>query len=106
MPSHSVDLSRFARRVDDTAPGGPDEQQALDCYWEGHSIDADRHCYRWYRVWVQRDLFGVWCVGTAGGRLGTVRYQQVLHPMADASEAHAWARSQISREMRKGYCEP
>lgn len=26
--------------------------------------------------------------------------------LMDASEAHAWARSQISREMRKGYCEP
>lgn len=81
----------------------PDDRIAQGGYWEGHRIDPATNCYRWYRVWVQRDLFGVWCVGTAWGRLGTVRYQQQLHSMADVVEARAWAQSLITRKMRKGY---
>ena len=92
----------------ETGPGVTRRQSGVDSraewlQWEGRRIDPDSNCYRWYRVWVQHDLFGVWCVGTAWGRLGTVRYQQQLHPMGDAVEAHAWAQSLIARKMRKGY---
>lgn len=72
-------------------------------WWEGQRIHPSTNCYRWYRVWVQRDLFGVWAVWTAWGRMGSVRYRQRLYPVATLDDAEALARHIIHRKIRRGY---
>lgn len=71
--------------------------------WRGTRIDPARHCYRWYHVWVQPDLFDDWIVWTAWGRLGTAYYRQRLYPTLDAASAVALARHIIDRKVRRGY---
>jgi len=71
--------------------------------WRGERIDAERNCYRWYQVWVQPDLFGVWAVWTAWGRLGSTRYRQRLYPRNGPDAAQHLAQSIIARKTRRGY---
>ena len=71
--------------------------------WDGTRIDAAHNCYRWYRVWIQPDLFCDWVVWTAWGRLGSSRYRQRLYPAADAASADALARRLIRRKIQRGY---
>lgn len=61
------------------------------------------NCYRWYRVWVQPDLFGTWATWTAWGRMGSPRYRQRLYPMASLDDAEHLASRIIQRKMRRGY---
>jgi len=72
-------------------------------WWEGTRIDPAKNCYRWYRVWVQPDLFEDWVVWTAWGRLRSARYRQRLYPAVDPESAAALARQIINRKIRRGY---
>lgn len=71
--------------------------------WEGRYIDPAKNCYRWYHVWVQPDLFGVWSAWTAWGRLGSPRYRQRLYPADGPLDAIQVAERIIARKLRRGY---
>lgn len=71
--------------------------------WRGERIDSATNCYRWYQVWVQPDLFGVWAVWTGWGRIGSVRYRQRLYPTASRDEAEQLAHQIIHRKFQRGY---
>ncbi|MCL4319023.1 MAG: WGR domain-containing protein [Firmicutes bacterium] len=62
-----------------------------------------KNCYRWYRVWVQPDLFNDWVVWTAWGRLGSAQYRQRLYPVPDRESAAALVQHIIDRKIRRGY---
>lgn len=72
-------------------------------WWRGERVDASHNCFRWYQVWVQPDLFGIWTVWTAWGRIGSIRYRQRLRPTDGPSEALQLAQTIIARKMRRGY---
>lgn len=72
-------------------------------WWDGERIDPAKNCYRWYRVWIQPDLFGVWAVWTAWGRIGSLRYRQRLYPTAGPVDAEHLAHGIIQRKVRRGY---
>ncbi len=72
-------------------------------WWEGHRIDPSINCYRWYRIWVQPNLWNQWCVWTAWGRLGTPHYRQRWYPAPTYEAAVGQARSMIARKVRRGY---
>lgn len=71
--------------------------------WRGRRIDSSKNCFRWYQVWVQRDLFGNWAVWSSWGRIGAATYRQRLCPAADRDDAHRQARALIRRKMKRGY---
>ncbi len=77
--------------------------EAPGCVWHGERIDALKNCFRWYRVWVQPDLFGVWAVWTAWGRIGSKTYRLRLQPAATRDEAEQKARALIRRKTQRGY---
>nr|AEP14257.1 WGR domain-containing protein [Sulfobacillus thermotolerans] len=71
--------------------------------WAGTRVVPAQNCYRWYRVWVQPDLFNDWVVWTAWGRLGSAQYRQRLYPVADCESATALVQHIIARKIRRGY---
>jgi predicted DNA-binding WGR domain protein len=68
-------------------------------------IDDARNMRRFYRLDVQPDLFGAWCVFREWGRIG--RAGQVREaPYPTPAEAHAALDKQRRRKERKGYARP
>lgn len=65
--------------------------------------DPARNMARYYRLDVQRDLFGAWCCirewGRIGSRVGQTR--SIAYPTP--TEAHAALERQHQAKLRKGY---
>ena len=61
-------------------------------------IDADKNMARFYRLAVERDLFGMWCFIREWGRIGRGGRMRMT-PM----EAHAALRKQRHAKERRGY---
>ncbi len=64
--------------------------------------DPARNLYRYYRLNVQPDLFGSWCLIREGGRIGQGG-QRRLTPFPTADEAQTALERQRRRKERRGY---
>ncbi len=65
-------------------------------------IDADKNMARFYRLAVERDLFGMWCLIREWGRIGRGGQMRTISyptPM----EAHAALRKQRHAKDQRGY---
>jgi predicted DNA-binding WGR domain protein len=68
-----------------------------------HRVDPAKNMRRLYRLDVQRDLFGQWCLVREWGRIG--RGGRVrMAAYATAAEAHAALAGQQRIKERRGYC--
>ena len=59
--------------------------------------------HRFYRLDVQRDLFGAWCLMREWGRIGRSGQINTM-PYADEPEARMALDRQRRRKERRGYC--
>lgn len=67
-----------------------------------HRTDPARNMRRFYRMDVQRDLFGQWCLIREWGRIGSAGQVRTI-PFDTAAEAHAaLLRHRVVKE-RRGY---
>jgi predicted DNA-binding WGR domain protein len=67
-----------------------------------YRIAPDKHMHRYYRMDVQPDLFGAWCLMREWGRIGsTGQTRSVPFPTPQEAEA-ALERQRIAKE-RRGY---
>ncbi len=67
-----------------------------------HRSDPARNLHRYYRLDVQRDLFGAWCFIREWGRIGrAVQVRIVLFSTPD--EAQAALDKKCQAKLRKGY---
>ena len=64
--------------------------------------DPARNLYRYYRLDVQPDLFGAWCLIREWGRIGQGS-QRRLTPFPTADEAQTALERQRRRKERRGY---
>jgi predicted DNA-binding WGR domain protein len=67
-----------------------------------YRIDRARRMYRFYRLDVQPDLFGHWCMIREWGRIGSTG-QTRSRPFPSAPEAHAALENQRRVKERRGY---
>ena len=65
-------------------------------------IDADKNMARFYRLAVERDLFGMWCLIREWGRIGRGGQMRMI-PYPTPMEAHAALRNQRHAKERRGY---
>jgi predicted DNA-binding WGR domain protein len=65
-------------------------------------IDPDKNMARFYRLAVERDLFGMWCLIREWGRIGRGGQMRMI-PYATSVEAHAALRKQRHAKERRGY---
>jgi predicted DNA-binding WGR domain protein len=65
-------------------------------------IDPARNMARFYRVGVQRDLFGTWCFVRGWGRIGQGGQTRTI-PCVTPAEAHAALEKQRHAKERRGY---
>ncbi len=70
-----------------------------------HRTDATRNMHRYYRLDVQRDLFGQWCCIREWGRVGQAG-QTRSAPFSTPVEAEAALARQRHAKERKGYRNP
>ncbi len=67
-----------------------------------HRTDPARNMWRYYRLDIQRDLFGAWCFIREWGRNGQPgQTRAVPYPTPDAAQA-AFERQRRAKE-RRGY---
>jgi predicted DNA-binding WGR domain protein len=66
-------------------------------------IDPARNMRRFYRLDVQPDLFGGFCLVREWGRIGGGG-QERRTPYTSADAAHAALSLQAERKLRRGYC--
>jgi len=69
-----------------------------------YRIDSANHMHRYYRMDVQPDLFGAWCLMREWGRIGRAGQVRSV-PFSSPQEAAAALESQRSVKERRGYCE-
>lgn len=67
-----------------------------------YRIDRASNMYRYYRLDVQPDLFGAWCVVREWGRVGRGG-QMRSEPFVDAADAQAALQKQRNAKERRGY---
>ena len=67
-----------------------------------YRIDRAKHMHRFYRLDVQRDLFGQWCLMREWGRIGSAGQTRSL-PFPTPHEAEAALDKQRSIKERRGY---
>jgi predicted DNA-binding WGR domain protein len=70
-----------------------------------YRIDPVRRMHRYYRMDVQRDLFGEWCFIREWGRIGSTGQTRVA-PFPTPAEAEAARDRQHSAKERRGYGSP
>jgi predicted DNA-binding WGR domain protein len=68
-----------------------------------HRTDPAKNMRRFYRLDVQRDLFGQWCFIREWGRIGSAGQVRMV-PFATATEAQASLVRQQRGKERRGYC--
>jgi predicted DNA-binding WGR domain protein len=65
-------------------------------------IDPGKNMARFYRLAVERDLFGMWCLIREWGRIGRGgQMRMIAYPTP--MEAHAALRNQRHAKERRGY---
>jgi len=70
-----------------------------------HRSDPAKNMWRYYRLDVQRDLFGAWCFIREWGRSGQAGQTRIVpYPYPDSAQA-AFERQRGAKE-RKGYTAP
>jgi len=67
-----------------------------------HRTDPARNMRRFYRLDVQRDLFGAWGVIREWGRIGQAGRVRV-DPYPTETEAAAWMQRQRAAKQGRGY---
>ena len=67
-----------------------------------HRIDSARNMHRFYRLDVQPDLFGAWCVVREWGRIGQGGQMRVV-PYPTMTEAQTALEQQRRIKERRGY---
>jgi len=67
-----------------------------------YRIDAPKHMHRFYRLDVQPDLFGQWCVIREWGRIGSTGQERSV-PSPSPNEAAAALDKQRRAKERRGY---
>jgi predicted DNA-binding WGR domain protein len=68
-----------------------------------HRTDLVKNMRRFYRLDVQRDMFGAWRLIREWGRIGSAG-QIRMASYAIAAEAHEALAAQRSAKERRGYC--
>ena len=68
-----------------------------------YHIDRDRHMHRYYRMDVQPDLFGQWCLMRGWGRVGSTGQTRCL-PFPTPQEAEAALDKQRNAKERRDMC--
>jgi predicted DNA-binding WGR domain protein len=67
-----------------------------------YRIDSAKHMHRYYRMDVQLDLFGTWCLMREWGRIGRAgQMRSVSYPTPH--EAEAALEKQCRVKQRRGY---
>lgn len=66
--------------------------------------DRAKNMHRYYRLDVQRDLFGAWCCICEWGRIGQAGQMRSV-PYPTPQEAQATLERQRFAKRRRGYCE-
>jgi predicted DNA-binding WGR domain protein len=67
-----------------------------------YRIDASKHMHRYYRMDVQPDLFGAWCLMREWGRIGSSGQMHSI-PFPTPAEAEAAFHKQRLKKERRGY---
>jgi predicted DNA-binding WGR domain protein len=67
-----------------------------------YRIDSAKHMHRYYRMDVQLDLFGAWCLMREWGRIGRAG-QVCCVPYSTPHEAEAALQRQYRAKQRRGY---
>jgi predicted DNA-binding WGR domain protein len=67
-----------------------------------YRIDASKRMHRFYRLDVQPDLFGQWCLMREWGRIGTTGRERSI-PFLSSEEAQAALDQQRCAKERRGY---
>ena len=67
-----------------------------------YRIDASKRMHRFYRLDVQPDLFGQWCLMREWGRIGNTGQTRSL-PFPTPQEADAALKAHRQRKERRGY---
>jgi predicted DNA-binding WGR domain protein len=67
-----------------------------------YRIDSARHMHRYYRMDVQPDLFGQWCVIREWGRTGSTGQTRCV-PFPALHQAQAAIEQQRRVKLRRGY---
>ncbi len=67
-----------------------------------HRIDDVKNMRRFYRLDVQPDLFGQWCLVREWGRIGSAGQERTVR-YATAAEAHEALAGQQRGKERRGY---
>ena len=67
-----------------------------------YRIDTAKHMHRYYRMYVQLDLFGYWCLMREWGRIGSTGRECSI-PYLTSAEAEAALRKQRGVKERRGY---
>ena len=69
-----------------------------------YRIDSTRRMHRYYRMDVQPDLFGAWCLMREWGRIGSSGQTRSL-PFPTPQDAEAALHRQRMMKERRGYSE-
>jgi predicted DNA-binding WGR domain protein len=69
-----------------------------------YRIDTAKRMHRYYRLAVQPDLFGQWCLLREWGRIGSSGQTRQV-PFPTRQEAEAALERQRSAKERRGYAE-
>jgi len=67
-----------------------------------YRMDPGQNMQRYYRLDVQRDLFGAWCVIREWGRVGSAGQLRTLPCETEAQALRAFEK-QLKRKQRRGY---
>ena len=70
-----------------------------------YRIDASKHMHRFYRLDVQPNLFGEWCLMREWGRIGSTGQVRSV-PFSTAQEAEAALQRQRRAKEKRGYGQP
>lgn len=67
-----------------------------------YHVDASKRMHRYYRMEIQRDLFGEWCLMREWGRIGRAGQVRCV-PFSTPHEAEAALLRQRNAKERRGY---
>lgn len=67
-----------------------------------YRIDSARNMHRYYRLDLQRDLFGAWCLMREWGRIGQGG-QMRSEPYAISADVEVALEKQLRAKERRGY---
>jgi len=68
-----------------------------------YRTDRTKNMHRFYRLDVQRDLFGAWCLMREWGRIGQGGGQTRMESYATSADAQTALEKQSRAKERRGY---